>query len=84
MNIIILRKQPVHWEANQKINMDTAHCSLCMWRSVEDNLRTDQCIYCNHKHPFVIKYIPNNSATYKCIMCQKSFKQSNETRVFKS
>lgn len=60
------------------------HCSLCMWRSVEEELRIEQCICCGHKYPLVINYKPNNSAEYKCVMCQESFVKENDSTAMQN
>lgn len=61
------------------------HCSLCMWRSVENDLRIEECVYCGHKHPFVSEYMQGEYVKYKCMMCQKSFEKPGvDESAFKS
>lgn len=55
-----------------------------MWRSVEEELRIEQCICCGHKYPLVINYKPNNSAEYKCVMCQESFVKENDSTAMQN
>lgn len=56
-----------------------------MWRSVEDDLRVEECVYCGHKYPFVSEYMQGEYVKYKCMMCQKIFEKPGvDESAFKS